>query len=378
LEPARRRQLSEVAEAIFHLAKSRQLSLSHWTSLHYPWRLVRRRPMLGSMAVALILCGLALAPHHLAADMSWTVRLGIIAVGVGGALCLPVVITRLVEQSYVRLLPAVNMPEDAFRRFFIRQCAYLLGGSCAVPEAEQEGRFKLSWQHNRPQLLIAALCLPPLLVVQILCGNEPLWPVTWARVGLYVFGMLEIYAVVWVMPLAALGAFFLPRFYNVPVRYFLGMPAELSLGSVGSLYVRLSWVGCGGFLVFLTQHYVWHTYQTVPVASTAFVLVGVCWAVLVVIVTQVQLYQLLSRLKARRIVEYSYHLEAAFERVMKKPTEKGFEELAAHQQFMKGLNKLSTRGLSRGDLLSFLLIVAILVGATAIYGYLVLNDIWLL
>ena len=41
----------------------------------------------------------------------------------------------------------------------------------------------------------------------------------------------------------------MPRFYNVPVRYFLGMPPELSLGTVGTFYVRLSWLGCVGYLL---------------------------------------------------------------------------------------------------------------------------------
>src|SRR5262249_19308115 len=151
------------------------------------------------------------------------------------------------------LLPAVNMPEDTVRRFFIRQSAYILGGTCAMNGSEQGGGFNLSWQYNRPHLLIAALAFPPLLVLQLLCANESFWPITGARLGLFTAGFLEVYAIAWVTPLAVLAAFFLPRFYNVPVRYFLGMPAELSLGSVGSFYVRLSWLACIGYLVFLIQ-----------------------------------------------------------------------------------------------------------------------------
>jgi tetratricopeptide (TPR) repeat protein len=378
LEPARRRQLSEVAEAIFHLQKTRQLSLSHWTKLHYPWRWIRRRPLLGSMVIALVLYGLTLAFHLLSGDASRTVRLAVVSVLVWFGLYSSFLVARLLEQTYVRLLPAVNMPEDAFRRFFIRQSAYILGGTCGLRDSEHQGGFKLSWQHNRPHLLIAALAFPPVIVLQYFCANDPFWPMTWARFGLLAAGLLETYALVWVFPLAVLSVFFIPRFYNVPVRYFLGMPAELSLGSVGSFYVRLSWLACAGYLLFLTQHYVWRTYQTVPVASALFVVLGVCWIISIVIVTQHQLYRLLGRLKARKILEYSYHVEAAFDRVMKKPTEQGFAELAGHQQFMKSLHGLSARGLSREDLLNFLLIVAVLLGLTAVYGYLVMSDIWLL
>jgi hypothetical protein len=378
LEPARRRQLSEVAESIFHLEKTRQLTLCHWTELHYPRRWVRRRPLLGSMVMSLSLFGLVLIARILSGDQTRAVQLTVIYVLVWFAIYLPFLLARMLEQTYVRLLPAVNMPEDAFRRFFIRQSAYILGGTCALRDAESQRKFRLSWQNNRPHLLIAALCFPPLLLLQFYCANEPPWPMTWARIGLYLSGFLQAYVSVWIFPLAALSVFFLPRFYNVPVRYFLGMPPALSLGSVGTFYVRFSWLVCAGYLFFLLQHYVFHTYQTVPVVSALYVLIGMGWIIVIVILTQYQLYRLLGRLKARKILEYSYHVEAAFERVMKKPTEKGFEELAAHQQFMKSLHALSARGLTRADLLHFLLIIAILLASTWAYGYLVINDIWLL
>jgi hypothetical protein len=105
---------------------------------------------------------------------------------------------------------------------------------------------------------------------------------------------------------------------------------------------------------------------------------GIILITVIVIVTQYQLHRLLARLKARKILEYSYHMEAAFDRVMKTPTEQGFQELAAHQRFMKSLHGMSTRGLKRADVGSFLLIVAILTGLTLVYAYLVINDIWLL
>jgi serine/threonine protein kinase len=378
LEPARRRHLSEVAELVFHQGKTRQLSLTHWTELHYPWRLIRRRPLLGSIVTALSLYGLVLTLDLLSGGPIRAVRMAVVCLGVGLALYFPFLLGRLLEQTYVRLLPAVNMPEDAFRRFFIRQSAYILGGTCAMRASEQQGGFKLSWQYNRPHLLIAALAFPPLLVLQFFCANEAFWPVTWDRLGLFGAGFLEVYAIGWVTPLAVLSVFFLPRFYNVPVRYFLGMPAELSLGSVGSFYVRLSWLACVGYLVFLIQHYLWRTHQTVPIASALFVLIGMCWIMLIVILTQYQLYRLLGRLKARKILEYSYHVESAFERVMRSPTEKGFQDLAAHQHFMKSLRSLSARGLTREDLLNFLLILALLLAVSFAYGYLVSHDIWLL
>jgi tetratricopeptide (TPR) repeat protein len=378
LEPPRRRQLSEVAEALFHLEKTRHLSLTHWTELHYPWRLIRYRPLLGATLTAVGLYGTVLAVLLWWGSQKTAGQLVVISVLVWIGLYVPFLLARLLEKTYVRLLPAINMPEDAFRRFFVRQSAYVLGGSCGIGDAEKGGRFRLSWQHNRPHLLIAAASLPILFALQCACANERFWPLTPDRVALYATAFFQVYALAWIMPLALLCVFFLPRFYNVPVRYFLGMPPELSLGAVGTLYVRLSWLGCVGYLLFLLQHYLFRTFRTAPLLSGLYLAIGVCWIVAIVIVTQYQLYRLLGRLKARKVLEYSYHLESSFERVMKEPSEKGFEELAAHRQFMKGLRQLNTRGLTREDLLAFLLILAIVLGATWAYGYLVANDLWLL
>jgi serine/threonine protein kinase len=377
LEPARRRQLSEVAEAVFHLDKTRQLSLTHWVQLHHPWRLIQHRPLLGSVTLAVGLFLLMEAVFLLSGEPPRIPQMAVVWVLVWIGLYVPFVLARMLEKTYVRLLPAVNMPEDAFRRFFSRQSAYILGGSCGLQRPQVNSGFRLSWQINRPHLLIAAAMLPVLIALQCVCGGEPFWPITPGRVAFFATAVFQAYVLVWIIPLAVLCVFFIPRFYNVPVRYFLGMPAELSLGSVGAFYVRLSWLGCAGYVCFLMQHYLFRTYRNAPVVTGLYLAIGVSWIVSVVLITQYQLYRLLSRLKARKILEYSYHVESSFERVMKKPSEKAFEELTAHQRFMRNLSELSTCGLTREDLMHFLLIVVIVLGITLLYAYLVSRDIWL-
>jgi serine/threonine protein kinase len=378
LPSPRRRHLSEVAEVVFRLDRSRQLSLTHWTVLHFPWRLIRHRPALGALVLVLALYGMDVALHLPAWDTAAVLRLGVVCALMWMQLYFPFVFARLLETTYVRLLPTVNMPEDAFRRFFVRQSAYVLGGSCGLREPETQGCWRTSWQYNRPHLVLAALSFGPLLVLQCTCGNAAPWPLTWAGIALFGAALLQTYLALWITPLAALCPLFIPRFASIPVRYFLGMPAELSLAAIGTFYVRVSWLAGLGYVAFLLQHYVFRTYQTVPLFSVPYCVVGICWAVAVILVTQYQLRRLLAHLKARKILEYSYHVEAAFERVMKKPGDKTFAELRAHQDFLKNLNHLPTRGLTPEARLHFLLILTLLVGATVVYGYLVLNDHWLL
>jgi hypothetical protein len=378
LDLARRRRLSDLAEVAFHADRSGRLTLAHWTACHHPWRLIRRSPLLGSALLATGLYALTVALHLPAVDGAVLLRLGVPYVIVWMGLYFPFVVARMLERTYVRLLPAVNMPEDAFRRFFIRQSAAVLGGSCGLGEPPDAGRLGYSWRHNRAHLVVAGLCLPPLLVLQYLCANEPFWPLTPARAGLFAGAAFQVVAILWAVPLAIFCVLFIPRFYSIPVRYFLGMPAELSLASVGTFYVRLGWLSCVFFLFFLAQHYLFRTAQTVPLVSAAYVVLIAVWIVSIVGVSQGQLRRLLGRLKVRRVLEYSHHVEAAFEQAMKRPGPEAFAALEAHQRFLRGLDGLNTRGLGGRDLAHFLLLVACLLAIAAAYTYLVVHDLWLL
>jgi tetratricopeptide (TPR) repeat protein len=377
LEPIQRRRLSDVAASTFHLEQTRRLSLTHWTEFHYPWRLFRHRPLLSSFVAALGLGATVIAVDGLASPHPRPVHWLVLWIINWMGFYVPFLVARLVEKTYVRLLPAINMPEEAFRRFFIRQCAYLLGGTCALKDFDNGDRRHLSWAHNRPQLLIAAVFLLILLILHYTLLNEPAWPRTPDRAAHLFAALAQAYCVVWMFPLALLCSFFLPRFYNVPVRYFLGMPPEASLGALGGFYLRLSALFCPGYLLFLLQHYLFRTYQVDPLLSMMYVVIGASWTVGVVVLTQYQLYRLLGRLKARKVLEYSYHVEASFARVMKDPSASTFEELAGHRRFLTSLRQLSTRGLTSEDFLYFLLLVVYVVGVTFLYGYLVTHNLWL-
>jgi tetratricopeptide (TPR) repeat protein len=377
IEPARRRQLADLADAVFHLEKTRQLKLRHWVELHQPWRAIAASPLQGSLLIAAGLYAACLASYLLAWDDRRALQFAVVYLLIWLFLYLPFVIARMLERTYVRLLPVVNMPEDAFRRFFIRQAAHILGNTCTFEEPEGSA-VRFSWQHNRTQLLIALAAIPPVLFLQYICANEPPWPITLPKLALYFTGVLQVYVCAWIFPLAVSCIFFIPRFSNIPVRYFLGMPPALSLGSVGTFYIRVSWLACCGYFLFMLQHYVFMTYETAPLVSVAYSVVGISWMFSVVLLTQYQLYRLLQRLKARKIFEYSYHVEDAFERVMKNPNDKAFEQLRAHQQFMSSLQRLSTCGLTRADLVHFLLITAVLLGITLGYAYLVVNKLWVI
>jgi tetratricopeptide (TPR) repeat protein len=374
IDGPRRRLLTEVADAVFHLEKTRKLTLRHWVTLHQPWRALTAQPFGRSLVLALSLYVLCLTLHLVAGDNLRALQFAVVYVLIWFGLYFPYLVGRMLERTYVRLLPVINMPEDAFRRFFVRQAALVLGGTCTLNDTQGDVAA-VSWQHNRGHILIALTALAPLLVLQYVCAHEPPWPMTLPKLALYFSGFLEVYVLAWIFPLALSCIFFIPRFSSIPLRYFLGMPQALSLGSVGTFYIRMSWLGCCGYLFFMVQHYVFRTYENAPMVTIAYIVIGNLWMFAVVVISQYQLYRLLTCLRARKIFEYSYHLEDSFERVMKNPTDKAFEQLRAHQQFMSSLQRLNTCGLTRADIVHFLLITAVIFAITLAYAYLVLNQV---
>src|SRR5262249_39307810 len=119
------------------------------------------------------------------------------------------------------------------------------------------------------------------------------------------------------------------------------------------------------------------TYQTAPLVSVLYTVFIASWIVAVVVVSQYQLRRLLTRLKVRKVLEYSHHVEAAFERAMKRPGKEGFEAVERRQQSIAKLRGLSTKGLRAEDVLQFLVILVCLAAVTYAYWYLVSNGLWL-
>lgn len=379
LDPVRRQQISEAAEEVLQQNRSRQLTLRHWTEFHFPWRWIRARPLVG----ATLFCLVGMMFSTLVGLTEWdgerVIRWSLIWMMIWQSLAYPFLVARMVEKMYLRLASTVNMPEDSFRRFFIRQASWLLGGSCALEKTEEENRWAWAWKYYRPQILITLLTTPLFLLFQLYCVPEPFLPLTVPRLILYTIAVVEVVLMVsWAFSLALLSTRFIPRFANIPVRYYLGMPTATSLASIGTFFVRLSWLSLVGFICFILQHYLYRTHAREPAISILYIVISTGLVVCVVLITQFQLFCLLQKLKSRKLLEYSYHVESSFDRMMKKPTEKHMEELDRHQQFMQRLGKLSTKTLTKSDLLQFLIIVGIFACIASLYCYLVSHQLWLM
>ncbi len=375
IEPEAKSDLAGLAQRVLSVEGDSRVKVRNWTDAIPPWRWIRGAPLLGSAAVSigilttvLLLQGdeltAAIAAQQVAiASIYW---LGLYGVFLGSG---------LVGATFTKLLPVVAIPEDTFKRFYLRQCSFILGNSC--PQEPGDGApsvmevLRKDWRH----VLMAVAFFLMLLPLQYLCADDPFEfrvPVL-ARYFAYVF---EAFAVSWMAGVAVLGLRFIPGFVGLPQRYFLGMPDSVSLRPLGSLFLQFALLASLVFTGALAQHYAFRTHATSSVASYAYIVVCLGLVASVLLLSQLVIRHALSQLKERKLTEYSYHVESAFDAFIKSPTAETYDRMARQKSYIKELKGLNTAGLPEGGILIMAALVLYLVGLTAGYLYLVTNGIW--
>jgi tetratricopeptide (TPR) repeat protein len=378
LAPHVKRRLSELARTIFARDVTRKVSLDHWTTLLPPWSFLRPAPVARTALFTLSALVLVVLLHLPEWSTVRVVQQVVIWSLIAQGCLMPFLAGRLLQRTYAQLVPIVMMPEDAFRRFFLEQCTFLFGATANVQTESAAPSLRDQLLRNWPHLLVAGACFLGLLFFQYVCAADHPTGFSPALVLRYISYVLQAYVLVWAIPFAIFGLWFIPRFGTLPLRYFLGMPDSVSLKTLGAYYLKLTFAGAMGYTVALFQHYVFRTHATSPIVSVSYIVICSAWLVLIMLVTQWQLYHALRRLKHRRLLEYSYHLEEAFERQMKQPSREAQASVDEHVRFMRQLRKLDTRALSTADFVKLALMSAALAGAVAAYAYAVRYGLWLI
>src|SRR5262249_9327322 len=146
-----------------------------------------------------------------------------------------------------------------------------------------------------------------------------------ARYFAYAF---EAYCVSWTAAFCILSLRFIPAFADLPQRYFVDMPDSVSLRPLGEMFLDYALLGGAVMPFFLFQHYVFRTYQTVPEINHLYVVVALVLIFFCLAVSQIVIRQSLTKLKNRRLVEFSYHVESAFDDFVKSPGKVTFDRLS--------------------------------------------------
>lgn len=349
--------------------------LEMWCAVLPPWRWLVPAPTLrsgifalGSFALATATVGPSIEPLHI----GWfAVISAIIFLGCW----VPFAVPRLLRTLFQELRGAVTLPAASFRRWFQAELVPFIGSAHALNEGE---RWTVGAMFRRDRFLAWALVLWAFLFwpMQMACANggDP-FEGTAPKLARYVFYTTQVWVLAWIPPFVWRSLTFIPGFVHLPIRHFVAAPDQATLKPLGSFYLKVSFLAsmCG-FLVTL-QHYLFRTHETVPLFSLPFQVVTVLMVISFVFVSQVLIIAAMERLRQRRLVEFSYYVEAAFDRFLRVGTPEAFEALTERRDQARFLRRsLRLGGLSswaKFGLAALALAQAAVVGA---YVWSIVND----
>jgi serine/threonine-protein kinase len=381
IESETKRRIGEAAKTVFSLDRAQRVKLRHWTSFLPPWRYLDRSPFLYSTALAVICCSLILliqwADGSLSGERLYARAAQQIVIWslIWTGMYFSFVVPRIVEATYHRLLPAITgWTESEFQAFYVSQSSHLLGRTCDKSLAETPMLAAII--ANRWQILPAAMIFLMLIPYQYLCAGDD--PAAWtlAKFARYTSYVLELYFLTWTLSLAIFGLAFIPRFRVVPTRFFLGMPEETSLKPIGTMYLRITCLFMIGYLLMLVQHYVFATFYY-PLVNISYISLAFTVLLLGMVVSHFLVSFMISKVRTQKCVEYSYHLESAFEDAMRRPSRDAFRRFEEREQFMNRIRRLDVFGLGRIDTMTLTVIVTVFVLSTILHYVLAINDLWL-
>lgn len=368
-------RLGSRAEELLRAEQAGTLRLRNWTDGLLPWSFLRPAPLQRSAALTLVLLLIVLAVQG--EQLNWPrffEQLSIMPIIFLG-LSWPFFGVRFLERGYERLLPVVTVPEDVFRRFYLRQMRKVLGAT-----AEDDGSYA-GWRRatrvNRPQLAIAGTFFLMLLPFQYYCADDSPYDGSLAASARYFVYVFEALSVSWCATFAVLSPRMIPEFSTLPQRYFLSMPDAVSLRPLGSMFLVYSVLAAVWNPFILAQHYVFQTHDTVFAISVTYVTMITLLFMGLMIMPQVAVRRMLRRLRDRKMTEYSFQVEQAFERFVKAPGPDSFERLQLHRQYLSTLAELEIRGLPDRQRWLPLTLGVVVVATVGLYLYLVEGEHWL-
>ena len=368
---------------LLEAGRERMPDLALWVASIPPWRWVAGRPLLGSAAFMTAVFAVVLGASWRILSPMNVGRLGVIALLCTWGLAAPFLGAKALGSAFAKMRGAVTLPTETFWRWFlsemVRLGAYQPGGGDPddVRGTLRGDKFIHAsfWLWMVGSIPFVFVCVRGLDAP----GGE-LWQRggTFAGLVRYAFYLFEIFALVWVPAFVVRVVELAPSFASLPVRYFVGMPDAVSLKPLGTLYLRLAAIGAPGFALFALQHYLGRTFETAPILSTAFVIVDSAVFFAMLFASQAAIAVSMRRLKQRLLVEYSYHLEAAFADFMRAPSGDRFNRVTELERYKVHLDgSLPVTGLGRGSLVLFLLLGISVTALFAAYFLLTARGLWL-
>jgi len=352
-----------------------------WITALPPWRWLRRKPFLYSSFFTAALLLVVFIFNYKIINPINSLRFVTIGMLVLWSVYLPFVVPKLLINLYHQLKAAVTLPTQTLSRWFLAEVV-----SLGIYTNEEQSSVRKNLKKDPFILTQFFLWMAASVVFYsiIVYGIDPPGGFYWQQTGWvpgiirYCLYFLEIYFLLWVPPFVIRAILIIPRFIRLPVRYFISMPDAVSIKPLGNFYLKLGALGAISFFFFAFQHYVAKTYLTTPLSSIGFILMNSMLFFVIVFVSQINILLLMAKLRKRKLVQFSFTLEEAFQTYMQECRGDKFKKLRELEENLDHLKKkLPRSGLSRPAFCLFLFLSVIIIGMLAAYFWLTFNGIWL-
>jgi hypothetical protein len=366
-----RERFRMLAKQILHRRLRQRLTLQPWLVVLWPWSWIAKRPAVRSLvfAAAAVMVVLAIGAG------SWHPLYVAKVLITGCALYLSMLanfgVARIYQRLYFRLRRVALMPEDALERWYLARVSNLLGHINLCP-AKSAYTFRRSVREDGVLWAIYAanICFGIPATLQYV--NRRIYPdghllALPAWIALAALSIVTVFSAGWLVPHALLTARFPLQLARLPVRSYPRMAGSVSLNVVGDAFLLISALFTALFLPALAVLYVG------GIRPDAGTLLSACsYGIMMLsggMLSQIALAIALRGHRQKKLVEYGFHVEQAFEQFMKNPSPDQHSRVKQLLLQRKVIGMLPATGFSFWSAAGFILLCAFNVGMLLFFWY---------
>lgn len=366
-------QLAALASRLLTKSDEANADVYHWLMAVWPWRWVAENPLLRSGLIAMLSFAAVTAANWRALNSDFLLKHAAIAGAIFAGFYNAFLVARVFRTLFARLRRLSLVPNGTFTRWYKRSIAKFLGSANLCQPGAPYGVRDLL---RNDTALVGFVAVVSVLGIPAACwvfgGFDSCGLPDVARCLFYAFAVL---ACAWSAHFCVASIAFILSLQQIPFRYYPGMAPCVSLKCVTSSYLQLAGLYSITYLELLLAVYLSHQEVTALTGLMLLILLAIVFTSAVI--SQIAVSMLLREQKQKRQVEFSIHMEEAFQAFVKTPSEQTagrVQELLGHNRI---LARLDTNAFTGWSLCLFVLLLLVVALATVCYLWLSANEIWL-
>lgn len=342
-----------------------------WISALPIFKFISKNPLIRSLGVSLVLLIITIITNYDKITLIFLAKQTSIFAEVFIGFYAGFYFSDVTNDGYDHLLNITLLPKDTFRRWFAKGISVSYGrANILSSEARKNYHLKDVIKNDREICLWflgwIIFILPTLFVILKLPRELSL-----GAFVQYAFIFFWCYTWLWTPHWVIYSIGFLVKLAKLPVRYFWGIPDNLTLKGVGAVVVRLNYMAFLHFLFLIPFLYLWEViphqsseFKTInPIIILTFLIAFAAYVTIScfcsAIITQIAITKSMKYYKNKKYAEYANRLEVEFNSYMRQPTASNMTSLLETKKNMRMLRKLPVFGLYLNDFIKISTIFAI-------------------